>query len=354
MGLRVLGVLPEQQVAEPVHVTARLLALTPAVQRSVTLIEKSSWQFFAASGCVSCHAQSMTDFAVGVVRARGLQIDEKGIDDRARMLKAVYPTEPLLERMDPAGAMEQLAYPLVGLASVGYAPDRLTDAMVANIAAEQGAKGSWHVGAAARPPGEEGDIFRTAICIRSLKSYAPPGRKPEMERRVAKAADWLRFQTAVTAEDRSMKLLGLYWAGAKEPVLSNFSGDILAQQQSDGGWRPNDGLPSDPYATGEALYALAAAGGVLSHNPAYERGVRFLLSTQREDGSWYVPSRSARIQAYFEGGFPYNHDQWISSWATAWSAMALGEALDYKRTKKTLSSFVSDPQKSRPEMAAAR
>ncbi len=91
------------------------------------------------------------------------------------MLKAVYPPEPLLERMDAAGAMEQLAYPLVGLAANNYPPDRLTDGMATNIAASQLANGSWHVGAAARPPAEEGDIFRTAVCIRSLKSMARLG-----------------------------------------------------------------------------------------------------------------------------------------------------------------------------------
>ena len=41
------------------------LAPKPAVERTVALIEKSSWDFFAASGCVSCHAQSMTDWTVG-------------------------------------------------------------------------------------------------------------------------------------------------------------------------------------------------------------------------------------------------------------------------------------------------
>ena len=140
-----------------------------AVQKTLPLIEKSSWEFFAQSGCVSCHAQSMTDLVVGGARPKGLQVDEKAAAERVKMLEAVYPTEPLLERMDAAGAMEQLAYPLMGLAANNHPGDRLTDAMVANIAAQQRSDGSWHVGAAARPPAEEGDIFRTAVCIRALE-----------------------------------------------------------------------------------------------------------------------------------------------------------------------------------------
>jgi hypothetical protein len=30
-----------------------------------------------------------------------------------------------------------------------------------------------------------------------------------------------------------------------------------------------------------------------------------------------------KIQPYFESGFPYGHDQWISQAGTAWAAMAL-------------------------------
>ena len=302
--------------------------LRSAVQRTVTLVEKSSGQFFVTSGCVSCHAQSMTDVVAGVARAKGLHVDEKAARDRVQMLKVDYPPEPLLERMDPPGAEEQLAYPLTGLASSGYAPDRMTDAMVANIAATQGANGSWHVGAAARPPGEEGDIFRTAVCIRALKAYGPPGRAAEMDARIRKARQWLEAAKATTAEDRNMQLLGLYWAGANARALAPFAKAILARQQPSGGWSQNDGLATDAYATGESLYALAAAGSVPPTHPVYRNGVKFLLSTQHPDGSWYVPSRSPRIQAYFEGGFPYGHDQWISSWGTAWAALALSEALE--------------------------
>jgi hypothetical protein len=30
-----------------------------------------------------------------------------------------------------------------------------------------------------------------------------------------------------------------------------------------------------------------------------------------------------KLQPYFESGFPYEHDQWISASATAWASMAL-------------------------------
>lgn len=302
-----------------------------AVQKTVGLIEISSWDFFAKSGCVSCHAQSMTDLVVGHVRAKGLQVDEKAAAERVKMLEVNYPPEPLLERMDAAGAMEQLAYPLMGLAANNHPGDRLTDGMVSNIAAQQRSDGSWHVGAAARPPAEEGDLFRTAVCVRALKVYGPPGRGPEMAARLAKAREWLQVAKPATAEDRNMQLMGLYWAGASTGVLKPLAKAILAAQQLNGGWFQHEGLATDAYATGESLYALAETGQTRVSGADSEgkmkRGIQYLLDTQRADGSWFVASHSPRIQAYFDGGFPYGHDQWISNWGTSWAALALTAAI---------------------------
>jgi ankyrin repeat protein len=326
-GLELLKADAAQVESVPVAAAVSKPELKPAIQKTIGLVEKSSWEFFAASGCVSCHAQSMTDWATGEARAKGLHVDEKASAERVKMLQSIYPPEPLLERMDAAGAMEQLAYPLVGLAANNYPADRLTDGMVANIAASQRADGSWHVGAAARPPAEEGDIFRTAVCIRALKAYGPPGRGVEMAGRIARARQWLQAAKPTTAEDRNMQLMGLYWAGVTSG-LKPLARAILAQQQPDGGWRQHEGLPTDSYATGESLYALAVSGQTLVSDKAWKRGAQYLLNTQRPDGSWFVKSHSPRIQAFFEGGFPYGYDQWISNWGTSWSALALTAAVD--------------------------
>lgn len=329
-GERLLGVKEARVENSPALIPSTPMpgALRPAVERSIGLVQQSAVKFFAASGCVSCHAQSMTDMAVGEARLKGIAVDAKLAQGRAEMLKAVYPPEPFLERWDAAGAQEQVAYPLAGLAMMEYAPDRMTDGMAANILAAQREDGSWHVGAAARPPGEEGDIFRTAVCIRALAVYGPPGRGPEVKNEITKARRWLDTAKPTTAEDRNMQILGLHWAGEESKTMKPMVRAILREQQPDGGWRQREGQATDSYATGEALYALATAAGVPTTDAVYRRGLDFLLRTQRSDGSWFVASRSPKIQAYFDGGFPYAQDQWISSWGTAWAAMALTQALD--------------------------
>ena len=58
-------------------------------------------------------------------------------------------------------------------------------------------------------------------------------------------------------------------------------------------------------------------------DPVYQKGVQYLRQTQAADGTWHVKTRSIPVQPYFESGFPYGHDQWISAAGTSWAAMAL-------------------------------
>ena len=90
-------------------------------------------------------------------------------------------------------------------------------------------------------------------------------------------------------------------------------------------------MGSDAYATGEALYALNAAGPMPASDPVYAKGVRYLLNTQAADGTWHVKTRSIWIQPYFESGFPYGTDQWISAAGTSWATIALSLTVDPKQ-----------------------
>ena len=97
-------------------------------------------------------------------------------------------------------------------------------------------------------------------------------------------------------------------------------------QRADGGWSQLPHIESDAYATGQVLYALNTAGGMSATDPVYQKGVDYLLRTQAADGTWHVKSRAIWLQPYFESGFPYGKDQFISTAGTAWAAMALAAA----------------------------
>jgi N-acyl-D-amino-acid deacylase len=94
-------------------------------------------------------------------------------------------------------------------------------------------------------------------------------------------------------------------------------------QRADGGWGQIPPLSSDAYATGQALVALRESAIAAPGDAPYRRGVRYLLDTQMEDGSWLVRTRSPSFQPYFDSDFPYGFDQFISAAASNWAVMAL-------------------------------
>jgi hypothetical protein len=111
---------------------------------------------------------------------------------------------------------------------------------------------------------------------------------------------------------------------------------LVGAQNSDGGWGQAKGMESDAYSTGMVLLVLGEVysrlnGGVppTSGSPTYLlfgyhlRGLRYLMESQGEDGSWHVSSRATPVQEYFDNGDPHETDQFISIMGTAWATAAL-------------------------------
>jgi ankyrin repeat protein len=304
-----------------------------AVQRSVSLLERGTSQFFGKAGCFACHEQPAAAFAVGAARAKGIAIDEKAAGERWTQLTSGLNASQL-EGAAPLGGADNNLYLAEALLRSGYAPDKKTDILAANLAAYQGGDGGWHLPGYARSPIQDSDFSRTAMAIRALKTYGTSGRAVEMKERIERGKQWLLRATPITTEDFDMRLTGVAAAGAPASDLRKLAEPILAKQRPDGGFAQRDGFASDAYATGMTLWALAN-GGVLQprvqpNDDVYRKGVRFLLSTQASDGSWHVSSRATTFQIYFESGFPYGHDQWISTMGTGWAAAALSLAIDGK------------------------
>jgi len=299
-----------------------------AIAKSLALLQQSGTGFFKESGCVGCHHQNFTAMAVAAARRKGIRVDEEAAAEHLKVVKAQWTgaQEFLLQRLDPPGASDTVAYSLLGLA-VEYPADAVTDAMVVNLAQEQQPDGSWGTGRVPRSPLEEGAIARTAMGIRMLQHYGPKGLQSEFDKRLAKARDFLLEAQPRTTDDWAMLLLGLKWSGAGVEKTSAAAEGLLGLQREDGGWAGNPHLKSDAYATGEALCALHDSGTLKAGDARYQRGAAFLLRTQQADGSWHVKSRAVKFQPYFQSGFPYDHDQWISASGTAVAAMALANVV---------------------------
>lgn len=308
---------------------ARLHAVTPraAIGRAMQLLMQTDIDLFRRGGCVSCHHNMLPAIAYSLAHHKGIALDEEKIRrNRLQIASAVRPLEDdlLQDIRFPSGDLTA-AYLLAGLEAGGHPRDRTTDALVQHLAASQAVDGGWRV-RTDRPPLESGRASVTALSIRALRRYGFPGRKREFDTRISRAAAWLVAYPARTGEEKAMRLAGMAWAGAPLPSIQQAAARLSATQREDGGWAQLDTLPSDAYATGQALYALQSAG--LLSDEALRKGVRFLLDSQLADGSWHVRSRSYPIQSnYFDTGFKHGRDQWISAAGTSWACIGLSLAV---------------------------
>jgi hypothetical protein len=201
----------------------------------------------------------------------------------------------------------------------------VTDAEVHHLVTIQAPDGRW-MNNIPRPPMMSSDITATALSIHAIDCYGWRGRKEEFAASIERARRWLWKLKAQTNEEAIFQLLGLHWAGESTEMLTCMVGSLRQEQREDGGWAQLPTLESDAYATGEALYALARLVKDPMADPAWRRGLQFLLETQEDDGTWHVARRAFPFQPTMKSGFPHHRDSWISAAATSWAVLALTQA----------------------------
>ncbi len=296
-----------------------------AAEAGLALVQKSSDEFFRQSGCVGCHHQNMEQVAVASARRAGMRFNA---DQYRRSLEATVAQwrifgPGLLERLDAPGSPDTPTFSLFSLALSEHPADAATDALFANIAAQQRQDRSWRLAGFSRAPMEETPIARTAMAIRALDAYAPRGRRVETRERIRRARAFLVAAKPRTTDEYVWRLLGLRWSGHDPRDVRRAARKLLALQREDGGWAPTPHLSSDAYATATALWALRRSGVMPEAQQEYRLAADYLVRTQQADGSWRVLSRAPKFQPYFESGFPHGEDQWISVAASAWAVAAL-------------------------------
>jgi hypothetical protein len=341
-------------------------SIRTAIERALPLLIKASaLEYPKHRECFSCHNQAVPAVSLALARQRGFAVP-------AQTLRAIseHTEADLNGALDDyrkgkgqPGGVTRAGYALWTLEATGWPPDETTAAVAGYLAAAQGGRDHW-ASQSRRPPSESSSFTATALALRSLQAFGAPAPEtsskaqpqpagPSPPSKVtavrARALRWLLQAEPRETEDRVFRLWGLKHAGASAKDLAAAATDLLRSQRPDGGWcqldapaEPAKGkdekariaagpaaaysLASDAYATGSALVALHQAGGMDTDLPAFRRGLDFLIRSQRDDGSWFVKSRSHPFQTYFESGFPHGPDQFISAAASAWAVAALALA----------------------------
>jgi ankyrin repeat protein len=301
-----------------------------AVARSSALLAKSGDTFFSeGGGCVGCHHQPLNARAFAALRAANGKPDDRM---QRSFLDAMIANRPFMLSSYPqmtsrGGDFDESLAQTEALIALDEPASPTTDAIVHYLAGRQSTSGAWENSGLPRPPLEASSITRTAYAVRALKAYGWPARRQEFDERIARARGFLLAAHPVTSYEQAERIVGLKAAGAPKDDIDKAALALIGQQRPDGGWSQTAYLDSDAYATGLVLSTLYQGGYLKPAAPAYSRGVAYLVKTQFPDGSWYVRSRAPKLQPYFQSAFPYDHDQWISTAATAMAVMALAPAL---------------------------
>ncbi|MET0617616.1 MAG: ankyrin repeat domain-containing protein [Luteibacter sp.] len=303
--------------------------IAEAAARGVAAIQRSQAVWYQERDCSSCHHQFQPAIAFALARAHGVAVDEAVATANAPSLVS-SDVDAALRFDNVIEPALQEGYRLVAAHAAGVEPNFGTALMARFLIARQRPAGDWS-GLNQRPPSSSSDFAKTAIGLRAVQLFHHRADTEAARQSVARAAAWLRSHQARDTEGRTYQLLGLHWTGSDAATRARLARALIATQRSDGGWGSIEGRASEAYSTGEALFALHEAGGVATSNVNWQRGIAFLTRTQAADGSWHVPSRlhdPARLSpAYFESGYPYGNDQFISVAGAAWAVMALARAL---------------------------
>jgi ankyrin repeat protein len=321
---RLLGA--EPAASHAVSSSGRARAIPDAVEQALGMTEQQSYKFIRIGGCNSCHSQDLPSAAAGFARSRGLRAPR----EIPQLPQSMMPSP---ERLMDLGIVTatSIGWELVDSGMNGVPRSAYTDAAARAIKAMQTAEGHWSANESRRPPMSAGDFQAAAVCIYALAHYGPEGGEAATAAAIARAVAWLQRSSPQTTQDRAFHALALAWGGAAEQARQSAQ-TLVALQRRDGGWSQLPTMESDAYATGQALFALAIAGNMAPADPVYRKGVEYLLTTQAADGTWHVKTRSIWLQPYFESGFPYGRDQFISTAGTAWASMALAAAAPAPKT----------------------
>lgn len=295
-----------------------------AIKKSIPLLEKTTIGTSEHRGCFTCHGHAMPVVALVEARRRGFVIDENNIREQLEHTLADLKVgkERYLDGRGQGGGFTRAGYALWMLQEAGWKPDEITGIVSGYLVRDEKAD-HWKSNTN-RPPTEFSPFTATYLALEAIDQFGTEEQALRIADRQKKAREWLLQTKPRETEERVFQILGLGQLGASEKA-AEAAGNLLQLQRSDGGWAqlPGKSQQSDPYATGSVLFALRREGFLTVMDKRFRRGLRFLIDTQNDDGSWHVKSRSKPFQKYYESGYPHGKDQFISMAAGSWATLAL-------------------------------
>lgn len=318
--------------------------LRASIQKALPLVEKTSKVALQERACYTCHHGGVTTVAIEAARLRGFEVDRQNVQEQ--MERAQTNLTRAINRVGIGGRTpdqaDGIGWQLMTLSAGDWPADDATQLAVEHLVQYDHEKDHWAWAGRPRPPTVASPFTTTWAVVRGILDYTTPDTELGVAVRVTEAKDWLIRTPSRDTEESVSKLRTLKLVDADQAVIRDEAEKLLRMQQKDGGWAQLPGGATDAYATSTALIGLLESEQFKRDDAAVQAGLRFLLETQLEDGSWHVKKRAPFVQPHFETSFPHDEDQFISAVATAWSVYAMAQLLPLEE---------SDHKESLAEMA---
>lgn len=274
-----------------------------AIARGLDFLQADAVKWRKDKECSTCHHGTMTVWALSEAKSRGYDIKAETFAENVKWTK-----DRLLAKIDeprdtrPGHSMvNSSALNLAVMAWCVSEQEALSAEELQRIGAHllrhQETDGSWAWSSAPAknrpPPFFESDEVATLLGYAALYSQLPDEANEESEIRTSRqnAAAWLAAtEPTGTTQAAAYRLLVTVQENEPAQKRQQEIDELLTRQNQDGGWGQLQNAASDAYATGQVLYILNLAELSGDHE-AVVRGVRFLVSTQNDDGSWPMTRR---------------------------------------------------------------
>jgi Prenyltransferase and squalene oxidase repeat len=303
--------------------------------KGFSLLQLSNAVFTGKARCASCHHSTMTAMVARALEQKGIAANDTTAQMREGSMAATLDIvcNPNLNNQFVT-AKFLAPYELLGLDAEKHPADFTTDIAVDYIMSQALPDGSFKA-EYGRVPLEAGDIHLTALSVRAVQLFASPAKSAKLQQMILRSKEWMEAQHPVLQQELSFQLLGMNWCGSGQSTMKAVAQKLNGLQNKDGGWSQLPTMQSDAYATGQVLYALSQSGLAIIEDPAYQKGIAWLLRTQDKTGAWIVKTRSNPIQPFVNSDFPpYDDNQFISAAATNWATLALVDALPDRNEKQ--------------------
>ena len=292
-----------------------------SIQKSVPFIEREGWKWIRTKKCLSCHMITFMQWSLHEAELRGIDV---GTDRLAELDEYVQQQAPQVDPEKKPKSGDTAAQ--VVISNLSYESDGRDDLdpWLTNLIRSHKEDGLWGAGgqlpSQKRPRGETQEVtnYWNLAALKSTKDVREGFSRIEAKTRERLGAGLASKDSTPKSTEWFTARLHLATRSDDKDAIEAARNSLLKLQKEDGGWGWLTESESDALATGPAIWVLLQSGMPADSDPV-QRAARFLIETQRKDGTWRVESTRARDKGAVKHTSVY--------WGTTWAVIGLSQLL---------------------------